>query len=487
MALQQLTGVDASFLSMETAATFGHVASVSVFEPGDEQEPLTLERLRRVVEPRLHLLPPLRRRLVDVPFGLDRPYWADDPDFDLDFHLRELALAPPGTDQQLAEQVARIVARPLDRRRPLWEIYLVHGLDGGRFALLAKFHHAAVDGVGGREVMTTLLDAVPDPAPDTPPPPFSAPPLPGEAEMLVRGWAGLARQPLKALRLQRRALASLPATAKYAVRLAAPAVRDPLHRLRRGWQGGEGRLLSAPRFAAPRTPFNRPITPHRRWAPVTLRLAEVKALKAAYGVTVNDVVMTLCASALRRWLSDAEDLPNRPLLTMVPISVRTEEQAGAYGNRVSAMIAELPTDEPDPVRRLRRTHEALRTAKEQHKAVPADVLADASDLTMPALAARASRVAARVRLADWVDPPFNLVISNVPGPQTPLYLAGARMKHYYPVSVLTDGLGLNITVQSYLGNLDFGLLACRELVPDVDVLAGHLPEALEELRQAAAS
>lgn len=485
MALQQLTGVDAGFLSMETSATFGHVASVSVFECGSDS--LTLDRLRDVVESRLHLLPPFRRRLVDVPLGLDRPYWADDPDFDLDFHLREVALPPPGSEQQLAEQVARIVARPLDRRRPLWEVYLVHGLEGDRFALLAKFHHAAVDGVSGREVMTALLDTAPDGSPPPSPPPFRPGPLPGEAEMLLRGWAGLARQPLKALRLQRRALASLPATARYAGRLAAPAVRDPLHRLRQGWQGGEGRLLSAPRLTAPRTPFNRPITPHRRWAPVTVPLAEVKALKAAYGVTVNDVVMTLCASALRRWLSDRDDLPRRPLLAMVPISVRTEEHAGAYGNRVSAMIAELPTDEADPVQRLRRTHQALRVAKEQHKAVPADVLADASDLTMPALAARASRVAARVRLADWVDPPFNLVISNVPGPQAPLYLGGARMQHYYPVSVLTDGLGLNITVQSYLGNLDFGLVSCRELVPDVDVLAGHLPEALEELRRASGS
>jgi WS/DGAT/MGAT family acyltransferase len=206
----------------------------------------------------------------------------------------------------------------------------------------------------------------------------------------------------------------------------------------------------------------------------TAPLAEVKALKAAAGVTVNDVVMAMCAGALRRWLTDHGELPDRPLLAAVPISVRSDDERDAIGNRVSGMIAPLPTDEPDPAVRLRRTTEAMRAAKELHGAIGADVLADLTQFAMPAMAARAARVAASLRIADYVDPPFNLVISNVPGAQQPMYLAGARLQHLYPVSTITDGQGLNITVQSYRGGLDFGLIADRELVPDLDVLLEHV-------------
>jgi WS/DGAT/MGAT family acyltransferase len=247
----------------------------------------------------------------------------------------------------------------------------------------------------------------------------------------------------------------------------------------------DGQLLAGPPLVAPRTSFNRPITPHRRWAFGSASLDDVKAVKTAFGVTVNDVVMAACAGALRRWLEVHRELPEQPLLAMVPLSVRTPEQQGQYGNRVSAMIAALPTHLPEPVDRLMAVHDAMRAAKEQHQAIGAETLQDVTQFTVPALATRAARVAAQMRVMDYVNPPYNVVISNVPGPRTPLYLAGATVLGYYPVSVVADGLGLNMTVQSYLDHLDFGLVSDRELVPDLWDLLGYLQDAITELHDAA--
>jgi diacylglycerol O-acyltransferase / wax synthase len=378
--------------------------------------------------------------------------------------------------------VARIAERPLDRARPLWEIYLITGLSDRRAVLLLKFHHAAVDGVAGREILTTLLDTAPTPRDVPPSPPAEPEPVPGDAEVLMRSVTSLATSPARFMRLQRRMWSNLP-NALHLARTQAEGV-DVTRWLNRGSRPRDGALLAPPPLLAPRTSFNRRIGPHRRWVFGTAPLAEVKALKKAAGVTVNDVVMAMCAGALRGWLQGRDELPDQPLLVAVPISVRTEEQRDALGNRVSSLIAAIPTDEPDPATRLRRTHEAMRVAKEQHAAIGADVLADFTQFAMPAMAARAARVAASMRLADYVNPPFNLVISNVPGSQQPLYLAGARLLHTYPVSTITDGLGLNITVQSYLGNLDFGLIADRDLVPDLSTLMDHVLEELPVLRAA---
>ena len=482
--MQQLTGLDANFLYLETGPNYGHVCGVALLDPTECTTALTLDRVQEVVGRRLHLLPPLRKRLVEVPFGIDRPYWADDPDFDLDFHVRELALPTPGGTAQLAEQVARIASRPLDRRRPLWELYLISGLEQDRCALMVKFHHAAIDGVAGAEIITTLLDQTPecgdaDPAPPSSPRPG---PLPGELEMWLRGVRGVTLQPLRMLEFQRRLWATLPGSARFLARTSGPALATGLSRWTSSAETTDGGVLGGwPALTAPRTSFNRPITPHRRWAYGTSSLSAVKAVKNAFGVTVNDVVMAACAAGLRRWLQVHDELPDRPLLAMVPISVRTEEQRGAFGNRVSALVAALPTDLPDPLARLREASSAMRVAKEQHSAISAETLQDVTQFAMPALATRAARVAAQLRLADYVDPPYNVVISNVPGPRTPLYFAGARMLGYYPVSVVADGQGLNITVQSYLDNLDFGLVSCRELVPDLWDLLRYITEAVDEL------
>jgi WS/DGAT/MGAT family acyltransferase len=471
--VQQLTGLDAAFLAMETRTVVGHVGSVCVVDPSTAPEPLTLERFTRVVESRLPLVPLLRRRLVEVPLGLDQPYWIEDPDFDIEFHVRELALPSTGSDRQLAEQAARLHARPLDRSRPLWEIYLIFGLQGGRAAIYSKVHHAAIDGVSGNDILAALLDLSPEGRPLPEPSPRRTERQPAAAELLARSAMSLTRHPLRAARLSVGLLRSAPAL------VANPAwPRLPLVDRLLGRDGET--VLSRPGLRAPSTPFNRSITQHRRWGFASLPLPEVKRVKNALGVTVNDVVVALCAGALRRWLTDHDALPDGPLIAAVPVSVRTEEQKGTHGNRVSAILAVLPTQLADPHDRLRAVHEAMLAAKEQHDALPADLLADVTQFAMPALAGQAARMAARLRLVERASL-FNLIISNVPGPNVPLYYAGAELLAYYPLSAIVDGQGLNITAMSYRDTLFFGVIACRELVPDVDRLTAYLEEELRVL------
>jgi diacylglycerol O-acyltransferase / wax synthase len=496
--MQQLTGLDAAFLYIETPSTFGHVSSLTMYDPETATGRLTFRDMRDLLEERLHLLPPFRRRLVDVPFGLDHPYWIEDPDFDLDFHVRHTGVPPPGDDRQLADVVARLVARPLDRTRPLWELYFIEGLEDGHVAVLTKMHHSAIDGVSGAEVLATLLDLEPEPRKVDPPArPWKPERAPGQLEMLGRGALTILGRPGKALSLQRRALqmvgnqprlreipviALLPVLANLGA-IAIPALTNLLGRAQR--RVADGEILDAPRYAAPRTSLNRTITPHRRYAFGSLSLDDVKAVKNAFGCTVNDVVMAICAGGLRRWLVAHRELPREPLLAMVPVSIRTDEEQGSFGNKVSAMVAPIFTNVEDPAERLELIHDAMLVAKEQHKATPAELLTDFAQFSMPALTARVNRVIARTKLADRVAVPFNVVISNVPGPNFPLYSAGARLVGSYPVSALTDGIGLNLTVMSYMGNLDFGLLACREIVPDIWRLLGYLGDSLEELKKAA--
>lgn len=480
--MQQLTGLDTSFLNMETATTYGHISGLALFDPSTSPgAPATFEDVRRLIQDRIHLLPPYRRRLVEVPFGLDHPYWIEDPDFDLDFHVRHIGLPPPGDDRQLAEQVSRIVARPLDRSRPLWELYVIEGLQAGLMAQLTKIHHCTIDGVSGAEILATLLDVDPEPRKVEPPRRAWRPePVPTQLEMMARGLWAVAGTPRKGFRLGRRALRYMPELAA-SLGFELPG-RASLQRL-------IGRtpdaLLSEASTPAPRTSFNDSITPHRRFAFGSLSLDEVKEIKSQLGVTVNDVVMALCAGALRRFLSERNELPPDPLIAMVPVSVRTESQKGTFGNQVSAMTASLHTHVADPIARLRRIHESMRIAKEQHQALPASLLQDFAQFAPPAVAARAARVIARATVADWMDVPFNVVISNVPGPQFPIYGCGSKLVANYPVSAINDGVGLNITVQSYNGSLDFGLIVCRELMPDVWDLMDDLRESLKELKEAA--
>jgi WS/DGAT/MGAT family acyltransferase len=469
--VRQLTSLDAQFLALESGSHTGHVGGLAILDPSTAPGgSFGCPDLRSLIRERLHLLPPFRWRLAEVPLGLDYPYWVDDDDFDLDYHVREIALPSPGSDAQLAAQVARIHSRPLDRERPLWELYLIEGLQSGHTALLSKIHHAVIDGMSGAEIMGVLLDLSPDgrELPDADGDGNgSAGGEPGTVEMLGRGLLGLPRYPLRALR---------------AVPRAVPNIVDTPFATLPG-AGTIGRLTGAgDRVAAPKTTFSGRISPHRRYAFGQLPLDEVKQVKNHYGCTVNDVVVSICASAVRRWLVAHDELPDGPLVAQVPVSVRRDEEFGTYGNRILLMAAPLYTDEDDPVQRLFLTHDAMKGVKDRHRAIPAELLQDANHFIPPAVFSRAARLTFRLSTSRPGRPNWNLVISNVPGPQFPLYLGGAELQANYPVSVITDGMGLNITVMSYRGHLDFGVLADRDQMPDVWKLIGWLREGLDELK-----
>jgi diacylglycerol O-acyltransferase / wax synthase len=482
--MRQLTSLDVQFLAAEDGRTHGHVSAVSILDPSTAPgRQLTLTEITRVFRERLHLLPPLRWRLVEVPLGLDYPYWIDDPDFDLEFHLRELHLPPPGNLDQLADQVSRIVSRPLDRSRPLWECYLIGGLEHGNVALLIKIHHAVVDGVSGAEILGMLFDTDAGGRQLPPAPPPDGDPTPGTWSLLARGLGGPPRQLTRAATAIPRSIEHLDTLPTLRNIPGVGVASGAVHRLRT--RNRDGRLLQRPAGRAPRTRFNTRISPHRRIAFGTLSLPQIKAIKNACGATVNDVIVTLSTAAIRDWLISHHDLPDDPLLAMIPISVRTEAQIGTFGNRVSVMIVPLATNELDPLRRLRLTHERLRAAKERHQAVPADILTNANHLIPPSLFARAAGVTAAFAAAGRLSPPYNVVISNVPGPSVPIYAAGARQIASYPVSVIHDAVGLNVTVFSYQDRVDFGLVADRELIPDLHRITASLQNSLTELSDAA--
>ncbi len=473
--MRQLTSLDAQFLALETPRQSGHVGGLAILDPSTRvDKTLDCAAVRKLLRERLPLLPPFRWRLAEVPLGLDYPYWIDDEDFDLDYHVREIALPKPGSDKQLAEQVARIQSRPLDRTRPLWELYIIDGLESGHIAMLTKIHHAVIDGMSGAEIMGLLLDLAPEGRELPAPTGDGYAGRPSSVGMLARSLLGVPRYPLRALRSLPRAVPNVDET-PFAALPGAGTVSRITGRLT-----GNNRPRSDLR--APKTRFSGRVSAHRRFAFGQLDLAEVKAVKKVHGVTVNDVVVSICAGAVRRWLLEHDDLPDEPLVAQVPVSVRTSDQIGTYGNRIMLMSAPLHTDIEDPVERLEVTHESLGDMKERHKALPAELLQDANHFVPPAIFSRAAQMT--FRLATSVGrPTWNLVISNVPGPQIPLYLAGARLMANYPVSVITDGMGLNITVMSYDGHMDFGIVADREQMPDVWCLLDWLAEELEELKR----
>jgi diacylglycerol O-acyltransferase / wax synthase len=481
--MRQLTSLDAQFLALESSHQTGHVAGLAVLDPSTKDGgELTYRDICRLMEERLPLLPPLRWRLVEVPFGLDYPYWLDDGDFDLDFHVRELALPPGGDEENLAEQMARIVSRPLDRSRPLWELYLIHGLEHGHVALLTKIHHAVIDGLSGAEIMGVLFDLAPEGRELPEPEVNGAERRPTDIEMLTRGLLGLPRYPLRVLRSLPRALPNLDASPVFAAIPGTGLVAKLTDRITRPISNRETGILAHTTFRAPKTKFNGRISPHRRFAFGQLDLDEVKAVKNKHRCTVNDVVVSICAGAVRSWLLEHDDLPADPLVVQVPVSVRTDEQMGTYGNRIMLMSAPLFTNEPNAVRRLKKTHDALAAMKEHHRALPAELLQDTNHFIPPAVFARAARATFAISTSGPGRPTWNLVVSNVPGPQFPLYCAGAKLVAHYPVSVITDGMGLNITVMSYDGHMDFGIVADRDQMPDLSSMLERLRDSLEELK-----
>ncbi|HUP86652.1 MAG TPA: wax ester/triacylglycerol synthase family O-acyltransferase [Acidimicrobiales bacterium] len=463
--MQRLSGLDATFLYLESPSNLMHVASTAVFDPSTVPGGYTFNGVKELVASRLHLLPPFRRRLVEIPFQLHHPLWVEDPDFDLDYHMRRAALPAPGGENELAEFAADVMSRPLDRSRPLWEMYVVEGLENGLIATVTKTHHAAIDGVSGNELTVNLLDLQPEPAVIEPDTEWKPDRIPTDLELVGYALSSLSRQPVLGLKAARR---TVEAAVTLRRRNRRPEITPP----------------PAP-FAAPRTSLNGAITPRRKFAFTQIPLDDVKMIKNALGGTVNDVVLALCSGALRGYLSDRDELPSESLVAMVPISVRTEDLKGAMGNQVSQMLVSLATAEDDPVERLRTISRGTEGAKEQEKAIGAETLMNWAEFAAPAVAARAARLYSNMKLADRHRPLFNVTISNVPGPNFPLYSAGSRMVAMYPMGPIADGGGLNMTVMSYMGTMFFGLVACADTVADVWDIADGLQSALDELRKAA--
>ncbi|CAN5741605.1 wax ester/triacylglycerol synthase family O-acyltransferase [soil metagenome] len=490
--MKQLSGIDVSFLNMETANVFGHVSSLNIFDPAGAAGGPGVEAMKQLILERIDLLVPFRRRLVEVPLGLDLPYWIEDPDFDIDFHVRHHAVPSPGTPEQLADVVSRIHARALDRSKPLWEMYVIEGVDGGRaVAHLTKVHHSTIDGAAGAMMLAAILDIDPGRRTTGVTAEWTPDAVPSDRQLLERTLVEYVRRPEKMLRLSLRTMRELAnGTRNGGLRAMADVLAQPMpgrlgdlmrRRLRGDQSDDVDRPPALPPTAAPRTPWNASIGRHRRFAYTTTRLDDAKAIRRAVGCTFNDVVMALCSGALRRYLLHHDCLPDEPLVAMVPVSVRSGTEADVFQNRVSALLADLATNEPDPARRLARVQASMDRAKTDFHAIPADALQDFTQFAPPAVAARAMRMYSRLKIADRAAPPFNLIISNVPGPSVPLFASGAELLHFYPVSAIADGQGLNITVQSYNGNLDFGFVCDRDLVPDVWLMTELLHESMAEL------
>ena len=456
----RLTGLDTSFLHLERDAAHMHVAGCMVF---DGEAPSYDELVAQIVS-RLHLVPRYRQRLAFVPFNQGRPVWVDDPHFNVGFHVRHTALPSPGGDEQLKRLTGRVFSQALDRSRPLWEIWLVEGLADDRFALLSKTHHALVDGISGVDIATVLFDTSPDPMPVAPPDHEWVPrPLPTGAQLLADALLERATVPGEIVRGFRATL------------------RGPRHVAARVGRavGGVGAMARAGLQAAPPSPLNVRIGPHRRFTWVQGDLNQFKAIKNALGGTVNDVVLASVAGALGRYLRlHGESTEDTVLRAMVPVSVRADVERGALGNRVAAMWAPLPIGLSDPVARLLTISRAMEGIKASGQAVGAQVLTELTGFAPPTIMAQAARLQARQRL-------FNVVVTNVPGPQFPLYMLGRRLEAMYPMVPLAENQALGIAIMSYDGQLNFGLNADYDAVPDLDALAEELRAAIEELAAAA--
>jgi diacylglycerol O-acyltransferase len=455
----RLSAVDASFLHQEKESSHMHVGALALFEG----PPPAREDFAAHIRSRLPLVPRYRQRLAFPRFEMGRPFWVDDPSFNLDYHVRHTALPRPGSDEELRQLVGRIFSQRLDRSKPLWEVWLVHGLEGGRFALISKTHHALVDGVAGVDIATVLFDLRPVPQQPPEEESWTPAPVPSDVDLVAEGVKGLVRTPVA---LAGRALGAL---------------RSPTRSLERAREAAEGigEVVWAGLNPAPEVPLNVPIGPHRRMWWVQSRLADFKAIKDALGGTVNDAVLAVVAGGLGRWLhTRGVRTEGLELRALVPVSIRTADESGTLGNRIAAMRAPLPVYVTDPVERLRLVQEAMGNLKQSKQALGAEVIAGLTDFAPPTLLAQASRLNFSTRL-------FNLIVTNVPGPQFPLYLLGREMEEIVPIAFLPENNALAIAIMSYNGKVDFGLLGDYDAMADLEDFGEMLADALTELLKAA--
>jgi diacylglycerol O-acyltransferase / wax synthase len=452
----RLTAIDASFLAQEDACSHMHVGGLMRFEGPVPPFSEVLDSLRM----RLHLVPRYRQKLAVPPAGTGRPLWIDDPAFNIEYHVRQTALPAPGAEDQLLRLAGRIFSQQLDRARPLWEIWVIEGLEDGGFAMISKTHHAMIDGISGVDLAQVIFDLSPVPTDvDHPDEPWRPAPEPTAVEVLASGAAGLVRTGARAASAAATVL-TRPAASLHAAREAAEGV---------------GEIVWAGMNPAPETPLNVAIGPHRRYAVVRNELRDFKAVKDAFGGTVNDVVLTVVSGALRDWLRGrGVRTEGVELRALVPVSIRGAHERGALGNRIAAMRGPLPVYIGDPVARLDAVRRGMDGLKESKQAVGAEVLAGAQNFAPPTLLAQASRLNFSTRL-------FNLIVTNVPGPQFPLYVRGRELLDVFPVAFLPRDHALAIAIMSYNGHINFGLLSDYDAVPDIGVIAEGVEASLAEL------
>jgi WS/DGAT/MGAT family acyltransferase len=454
--LDRLTAVDASFLAQEGPASHMHIGGIVLCEGPAPRFEEMLDHVRS----RLHLVPRYRQRLAQPPLETGRPLWVDDPTFNLEYHVRQTALPAPGSEEQLMRLVARIMSQQLDRSKPLWEMWIVEGLDDGGFALITKTHHSLIDGISGVDLATVMFDLSPVPVePDHPDEPWQPHAEPTGTELVAGGAIGLAK------------------AAAGAAAGVLGMVRDPQGTLRALSVAAEGvgEVAWAGLNPAPETPLNVPIGPHRRYAVVRNRLEDFKIVKNAFGGTVNDVVLTVVSAALRDWLhSRGVRTEGLELRALVPVSTRTSAERNQMGNRIAAMRGPLPVYIDDPIARLRAVKASMDGLKESKQAVGAEVLAGVQSFAPPTILAQASRLNFSTRL-------FNLIVTNVPGPQLALYVRGREMTDVFPVAFLPKDHALAIAIMSYNGQMNFGLLGDYDAVPDLDRIADGIEASLAEL------
>ena len=450
----RLTGLDAGFLYMETPILHMHTLKIAVVDASDVPGGYTFERFRDVLAERLHLLPPFRRRIVEVPARLHHPVWVEDANFDLTNHLHRVTCPAPGGMREFAAVTSTIASTQLPRDRPLWSIDVVEGLEDGKVAFVAKIHHCVADGVAAASLLANVALDI-ETTPDT----WEPHAVPTKITLLIAAIGDLARE-----------IAGLPA-------LFVRTIRNMLA-VRRKRRDAE--IAPPLPFDTPRTRFNNALTANRIFTMTTLSLPDIKRVKDRFDATVNDVVLAVVAGALRRYLADKGELPDKPLVAGVPVSTAAEpDRLG--GNEVSNMFTALRTDIADPVERLRAIHDVTKAAKEFHNVLGSEMLRDWSEITPPRPFAWFMRLYSRRGLASRHRPPINLVVSNVPGPREPMSIADARIVALYSMGPILEGIGLNVTVWSYVDSMNFGIVSCPEFAPDLWSLADHVQGELDLL------
>jgi WS/DGAT/MGAT family acyltransferase len=473
--MARLKGIDASFLYFETAETPMHVAGLTLFDLPESYRGRFHQVYRDFLHGRLHVTDIFTRKLENTALALDHPSWVEDKQFDLDYHIRGLMLPAPGSFAQLEQTVARLHGERLDRTRPLWQFTVIEGLADGRAALYSKVHHAALDGGAGMLLTQAMYDVTPQPRPPVVP---ASTPAPAEPPEMLSGLGGLY---VDFLRRQVDTLQRFPDLLRAANNVLLPKIPEGAtlaDLIPRG--GGERRL---PPLVAPRTILNVQITGERSYAARSLKLAPARKLAKAAGAKLNDVVMAICAGALRHYLQGRKALPRRAMVAFVPVSLR-ELGNTEMSNQVSGMLVSLATNIADPAARLAEITSSSRASKKLTADTKDAMPGDFSFIGAPVILSVLSQLYGRSGIANWVNPPANVVVSNVPGPPVPLFCAEAKVSALYPVSIPAHGCALNFTVQSYLENLDFGVTADRRAVPDIDALADYLEMAFQELSAA---